>query len=222
MEDFPKARKPNWTERERLALVEAVRCREDRLFGKMKGAGGVKNSRVKESAWEEVAQFVNAQSETSQRGIEEVKKQYSNLKQRAKEKADAIRRPATGGGPKPPSPTPVEAEIIVGMGDRPTLCGLSGGHDTEEVILYSVPNEVPQQHTYSSEIASTSSSSATVNCQVIDLGPTPSTSKRRKTMEEEEILTLRAEREAYQTKTAYYKMKMKILQSKMDKACSEQ
>ncbi|XP_056004071.1 uncharacterized protein LOC130046623 [Ostrea edulis] len=172
MEDFPKARKPNWTERERLALVEAVRCREDRLFGKMKGAGGVKNSRVKESAWEEVAQFVNAQSETSQRGIEEVKKQYSNLKQR--------------------------------------------------VILYSVPNEVPQQHTYSSEIASTSSSSTTVNCQVIDLGPTPSTSKRRKTMEEEEILTLRAEREAYQTKTAYYKMKMKILQSKMDKACSEQ
>lgn len=54
----------------------------------------------------------------------------------AKEKADALRRPATGGGPKPPSPSPVEAEFLSGMGDRPTLSGLASGYDTEEGINF--------------------------------------------------------------------------------------
>ena len=54
------SQRPNWTEREKLVLVEAVRLRDDRLFGKMRGPGGVKNSKVKEQAWEEVAKAVNA------------------------------------------------------------------------------------------------------------------------------------------------------------------
>lgn len=54
----------------------------------------------------------------------------------AKEKADALRRPATGGGPKPPSPSPVEAEFLSGMGNRPTLSGLASGYDTEEGINF--------------------------------------------------------------------------------------
>ena len=55
--------------------------------------------------------------------------------------------------------------------------------------------------------------------QQLDFSSTK-TSKRRKTMEEEEILTLRAEREKYlqesefyKTKTAYIKMKIKLLNS---------
>ena len=45
-----------------------------------------------------------------------------------------MRRPSTGGGPKPPSPTPVELEMLNSMEDRPTLCVLSSGYDTEEGI----------------------------------------------------------------------------------------
>ena len=45
-----------------------------------------------------------------------------------------MRRPSTGGGPKPPSPTPVELEMLNSMEDRPTLCSLSSGYDTEEGI----------------------------------------------------------------------------------------
>lgn len=43
---------------------------------------------------------------------------------------------ATGGGPKPPSPSPVEAEFLSGMGNRPTLSGLASGYDTEEGINF--------------------------------------------------------------------------------------
>jgi hypothetical protein len=56
--------------------------------------------------------------------------------------------------------------------------------------------------------------------QQLDFSSTK-TSKRRKTMEEEEMLTLRAEREKYlqeaefyKTKTAYIKMKIKFFLSK--------
>lgn len=52
----------------------------------------------------------------------------------AKEKADALRRPVIGGGPKPPSPSPVEAKFLSGIRDRPTLNGLAWGYDTEEGI----------------------------------------------------------------------------------------
>ncbi|XP_061188064.1 myb/SANT-like DNA-binding domain-containing protein 4 [Saccostrea echinata] len=197
-------RRPNWTEKEKLVLVEAVRQREDRLFGKMKGSGGVKNVKLKEGAWEEVAEAVNAQSDTVERTVEEVRKQYANIKQRAKEKSDAIRRPVTGGGPKPPSPSPVETEILNHLEDRPTLCGLSSGHDTEEGI--SCTNmEIPIND-------------STQFGQIIDL-QLPSTistktSKRRKTMEDEEIKTLKAEREKYIQETIklkeedeYYRIK---------------
>lgn len=217
-------RRPNWTEKEKLVLVEAVRRREDRLFGKMKGPGGVKNVKIKEEAWEEVAEAVNAISETINRSTEEVRKQYANIKQRAKQKSDAMRRPPTGGGPRPSSPTPVETELLNNMEDRPTLCGLSSGHDTEEVILGIVPPTLDYSST-ATGVAGTCSVLAPENAdnlcgisctnievpidesthfgQIIDLHlqhPTTistKASKRRKNTESEENQTLKAERDKY-------------------------
>lgn len=217
-----KVRKPNWTEKERLVLVEAVRHREDRLFGKMKGPGGTKHNKVKEIAWEEVAQSVNAQSCTTSRTVEEIKKQYANIKQRAKEKADALRRPATGGGPKPPSPSPVEAEFLSGMGDRPTLSGLASGYDTEEVRIELIPefsnsNIVPSTSNNTDTVCN---NPAPVSYQLIDLPVAAvttgqKTSKRRKTIEDEEILTLRAEREKYIQESEFYRAKTKYINLKI-------
>ena len=45
-----------------------------------------------------------------------------------------MRRPPTRGGPKPPSPTPVELEMLNSTKDSHTLCGQSSGYDTEEGI----------------------------------------------------------------------------------------
>ncbi|XP_061165049.1 uncharacterized protein LOC133174023 [Saccostrea echinata] len=233
-------RRPNWTEKEKLVLVEAVRQREDRLFGKMKGSGGVKNVKLKEGAWEKVAEAVNAQSDTVERTVEEVWKQYANIKQRAKEKSDAIRRPVTGGGPKPPSPSPVETEILNHLEDRPTLCGLSSGHDTEEVVLGCLQSTAGDS--FSEVLASGDTCLGnSISCtnmeipinnstqfgQIIDL-QLPSTistktSKRRKTMEDEEIKTLKAEREKYIQETIklkeeaeYYRIKTLFLKKKIN------
>ena len=55
-----KGRKPNWTEKERMLLVEEVEKREGRLFGKFKGSGGMKGTKVKEVAWAEIAAIINS------------------------------------------------------------------------------------------------------------------------------------------------------------------
>ncbi|XP_078323739.1 uncharacterized protein LOC144622532, partial [Crassostrea virginica] len=60
----------------------------------------------------------------------EAQKQYSNLKQRAKGKLSELKRPKTGGGPKPPSPSPVEQCILDNLEGRPSLEGIVGGIDT--------------------------------------------------------------------------------------------
>jgi hypothetical protein len=51
-------RKPNWSEKEKLMLVKEVNDREGRLFGKFAGVGA-KGTKLKETAWEEVASMVN-------------------------------------------------------------------------------------------------------------------------------------------------------------------
>lgn len=41
-----------------------------------------------------------------------------------------MKRPKTGGGPKPQSPTPIERAVIDSMDGRPSLQGLDIGIDT--------------------------------------------------------------------------------------------
>ncbi|XP_022309470.2 uncharacterized protein LOC111115135 isoform X2 [Crassostrea virginica] len=230
-------RKPNWTEREELILIEAIRVREDRLFGKMRGVGGTKNSKIKELAWEEVAAVVNANSYTTQRSVEEVKKKYSNIKHKAKEKSDPLRRSVTaGGGPFPPSPPPVKLELLSDTEASSTPSGLSSRPDTEEVILGTVP-EMQNQPAIETCIPSTSapglspvddieinrSTTDIVNPQLPTSTSPQNASKRRKTVEEDEILTLRAEREKYiqeaefyRVKTLYVKLKIQQMKTKTD------
>lgn len=48
----------------------------------------------------------------------------------AKAKLSELKRPKTGEGPKPPSPSPVEQSILENLEDRPSLEGIAGGIDT--------------------------------------------------------------------------------------------
>ncbi|XP_062583946.1 uncharacterized protein LOC134245693, partial [Saccostrea cucullata] len=121
--------KPNWTELEKKVLVEEVHKRETVLFGKFKGPGGGKAA--KDSTWAEIAEAVNGVSGAGmQRTGGEASKQYSNLKQRAKGKLSEMKRPKTGGGPKPPSPSVAEQCILDCLEGSTSLEGIAGGIDT--------------------------------------------------------------------------------------------
>ncbi|XP_061186983.1 uncharacterized protein LOC133195127 [Saccostrea echinata] len=120
-------RKPSWSDLEQSVLIEFVSKNEQKLFGKFKGPGRGKVER--EAAWEDVARAVNDRYIYFRTG-KEASKQYANLKARAKDKLSQIKRPKTGGGPKPPSPTPVEQAMLDTLEGRPSLQGLDSGFDS--------------------------------------------------------------------------------------------
>ncbi|XP_062594597.1 uncharacterized protein LOC134256020 [Saccostrea cucullata] len=75
------------------------------------------------------------QFSTTKRDADEVKKKYFNLKQRAKEKIDLIKRSVrqTGGGPAPPPLTSAEEALANSLDGRPVVEGIDGGIDTDVI-----------------------------------------------------------------------------------------
>lgn len=140
----------------------------------------------------------------------EAAKQYSNLKQRAKGKLSEAKRPKTGGGHKPPSPTPVELSILEQLEGRPSLEGICGGIDTADPV-----------ETQPSTSSSASSDVPAKKKDVQDSGK----KKRKLTILEleernislendklqEEIEKLKDERQLIVAKKSYYDLKFQIL-----------
>ncbi|XP_069108814.1 myb/SANT-like DNA-binding domain-containing protein 4 [Argopecten irradians] len=138
-----KVRSANWTEREKVVLMESVRERESVLMGKLTGSGGCGSvsSKYKDKLWEEVAASVNAVG-IEVRTVLQVKKQYDNIKQRAKGKVDELKRPKTGGGPGGAQPTPSESIFIESHDTRPNVVGLAASIDTEDNDLETTINKI--------------------------------------------------------------------------------
>ena len=61
MSQFPalSQQRTRWSIPEETTLVDAILDRESRLFGSMHGCGSQKLSKVKNSAWQEVADILN-------------------------------------------------------------------------------------------------------------------------------------------------------------------
>ncbi|XP_067669901.1 myb/SANT-like DNA-binding domain-containing protein 4, partial [Haliotis asinina] len=229
-------RRPNWSEEEKTYLVEEVNKRLDRLSSKFKGCGSVKGTKIKEQAWMEIAEALNMKSNLVKRTVEEVKKQYANIKQRAKDKADAIRRPKTGGGPKPSSPSRPEAMVLEELSDRPTLQGLVDGFDSEDfssvISSMAVEGCLPNGEAHlpiNEECGLTSTSipncDLPVNVIIDNQGilhvPSTSTTKESKPskrkLQDEEVSVLRAERDKYiaeceklKQEANYFKIKAEV------------
>nr|XP_022292720.1 uncharacterized protein LOC111103621 [Crassostrea virginica] len=69
---------------------------------------------------------------------------FFNLKQRAKDKIDQIRRSAkkTGGGPPEVPPlSPSEEVLIQSLEGRPITCSVSGGIDTDDIAIPQTKDE---------------------------------------------------------------------------------
>ncbi|XP_071119355.1 uncharacterized protein [Haliotis cracherodii] len=220
-------RRPNWTEEERIVLIDNVNKIQHRLFGKFKGCGTQKGGKIKEQAWEEVVNALNAKSGEVKRTVEEAKKQYANLKQRAKDKSDAIRRPKTGGGPKPVSPSFAETLIIENLQDRPTLQGLLDGFDTEDfsgTLSATTASEDPGlgMDMLSYEPNCPVQLDLVIDKQGILQVPTPSACNgpfkepppKKAKLHEEEILTLRAEKDKFLQETITLKEQAEYFRSK--------
>ncbi|XP_062602284.1 myb/SANT-like DNA-binding domain-containing protein 4 [Saccostrea cucullata] len=146
-----RSRKSNWDPRDEITLIEEVQKREKILFGKLDGPG--RTTVDKSKAWKEVTDLVNAGSTIICRDVNEIKKKYQNIKQKAKEKRSAILNPKTGGGKKPASPNASEQLLLDNLEGRPSLCGLASGIDTaaESVVDFLDDNHALHEFDLTSE-----------------------------------------------------------------------
>ncbi|XP_052697361.1 uncharacterized protein LOC128175629 [Crassostrea angulata] len=130
-----RKRGANCSSEEQIVLIEEVLKYENKLFGKIKGAGAKgKHGKIKEETWQSITDRLNSQFR-NERTSDSISKKYDYIKQRAKDKIDGIRRPKTGGGPPPAPLTQAEEALYQAMDTRPTIVGLVGGIDTDEPLL---------------------------------------------------------------------------------------
>ena len=71
-----KSRKANFTEAEKIALVEEYRLKENILKPKL---GSSVSAKDKENAWQAIVDKVNSNNPLVRRTVEEVKKKWHNL-----------------------------------------------------------------------------------------------------------------------------------------------
>eukprot|EP00105_Crassostrea_gigas_P003557 XP_011416451.1 PREDICTED: uncharacterized protein LOC105320277 [Crassostrea gigas] len=216
-------RKPTWTDLEQSVLLEEVTKREKSLFGKFKGCGRGKKER--ETAWEDVAKAVSQVGVYVRTG-KEAGKQYANLKCRAKDKISQMKRPKTGGGPKPQSPTPIERAVIDSMDGRPSLQGLDSGIDTGDVMDFESSVECNQST--SSSLSTTSSTVPAPKTPIVShCGQSTSNKKQslvdlQKQLLMKEMEKMEMEMEVMELKKEKLKEEIHLLKLKKEKLISEQ
>ncbi|XP_061188820.1 myb/SANT-like DNA-binding domain-containing protein 3 [Saccostrea echinata] len=204
---------PFWSKLEKEILIEEASKRGDVLDGKFKGAQSGKAE--KNRAWEEITAAVNAKGVFKKRTVKQTKKQWSNLKQRAKKINSAGRYPATGGGPKPPSPSPMDEAMLSFLSGRPSLEGIDGGFDTpatetvEQPVLQSEPGP-------SKPVCSTLGA---VNGSCLpSTSLTAGSGKKKRTRDTDTIHleVLEAEKEKIKLEMDYIKLKMQKVSSEIE------
>ncbi|XP_062608771.1 uncharacterized protein LOC134270544 [Saccostrea cucullata] len=195
-------RKPAWSDLEQGVLIDCVAKNEQKLFGKFKGPGRGKAER--EAAWEDVARAVNEVGIYLRTG-KEASKQYANLKTRAKDKLSQTKRPKTGGGPKPPSPTPVEQALLDTLEGRPSMQGLSSGFDSGE--LETDRDQLVASTSTCSELSSDTSTSV----------PPPCSNKENK--KEQSLINL--QKDLLKTEKRKLELEMELMRLKKTKISEE-
>ncbi|XP_061167348.1 uncharacterized protein LOC133176205 [Saccostrea echinata] len=192
---------PYWSKLEKEILYEEASQRVGVLDSKFRGAQcGISE---KNRAWEEITAIVDAKGTTKKRTMKQVKKQWSNMKQRAKKLNSQGKYPVTGGGPKPPSPSPIDEAVLSLLSGRPSLEGVEGGLETQNI-----PNLY--------EPGPSSCSTAQSTTLQTETSPKDTSRKRKININDIHVEVLFAEKEKLKLEMEYIKLKMKKVSSEIE------
>lgn len=178
-----RQKRPNWTEDERLRLVQEIGERIDVIRGKL---GPTLTLRAKRSAWTAVQQALNQGNNSHTRTVPEIKKQWSNLVQRCKHRVNAHNRGTSRQGENGRSLdlSLVERTILDVIGDDcsyadfldgagPDICGdVDGSQDNglgsseDETLIQSLDSSVPEWFWKTSARASGAASASAALCAI--------------------------------------------------------
>ncbi|XP_062585844.1 uncharacterized protein LOC134247507 [Saccostrea cucullata] len=125
----------------------------------------------------------------------------------AKGKLSEMKRPKTGGGPKPPSPSVAEQCILDCLEGRPSLEGIAGGIDTADPASEVCgPPSILKKKDESEDRSKPSSKKRKTTTQ--DLEEKTLTLEHEKMREE--IQKIKLEREVLELKKSYYNLKVQM------------
>nr|XP_034333804.1 uncharacterized protein LOC117691580 [Crassostrea gigas] len=134
-----------------------------------------------------------------------------------------MKRPKTGGGPKPQSPTPIERAVIDSMDGRPSLQGLDSGIDTGDVMDFESSVECHQST--SSSLSTTVPARKTLT---VSHGGQSTSSKKQSLVDLQKQLLVKEmekmdmEMEVMELKKEKLKEEIHLLKLKKEKLISEQ
>ncbi|XP_060564580.1 uncharacterized protein LOC132723812 [Ruditapes philippinarum] len=92
VECVPKADKSRWTVAEESTLIDLVLGNENLLFGALAGPNKESIRRSRQKCWDDICQQLNSQFINSKKDVAGIKKKFSNIKQRTKEKIDNAKK----------------------------------------------------------------------------------------------------------------------------------
>ncbi|XP_064622815.1 uncharacterized protein LOC135503074 [Lineus longissimus] len=123
-------RKPNFSDAEKIRLIEAYDARKGLLVGKF--SSNV-SSRRKHDAWLEITDNVNSRNPHVVREMTELQKKWQNLTSAMKDEYREYKKALgkTGGGPPPKEPSIISQKVAAVIGeDDPSVYGIDGGFDS--------------------------------------------------------------------------------------------
>ncbi|XP_064625922.1 uncharacterized protein LOC135486754 [Lineus longissimus] len=128
--DNGKKRKPNFSETEKIRLIEAYE--HEKVVLSAKFSTNV-TSRKKHEAWQRIAGALNSRNTLVHRTVAEIQKKWQHLTSAMKDEYRKHRKESqkTGGGPPPNEPSIISKKIYSLLGeDDPSLYGIEGGIDS--------------------------------------------------------------------------------------------
>uniref|UniRef100_K1Q0X5 Tripartite motif-containing protein 3 n=1 Tax=Magallana gigas TaxID=29159 RepID=K1Q0X5_MAGGI len=130
---------------------------------------------------------------------------------RAKKINSQTKYPGTGGGPKPPSPSPMDEAMLTFLAGKPSMDGIDGGLETACTATGDQP-QLPESEEASCRTACTSTSVPVQ--QMADKNPPKR--KRSRDISEIHLEVLEAEKDKLRLESDYIKLKMKKVSAELE------
>lgn len=116
-----KERSVNWRDCEIRTLLDQVDMHKDYMFASFTNSW---TSKKKDALWKQITGAINARGEAARRTTSQVKKKWSNIRSRAIQAKNELKKVPTGGGPMTPTEWWVDVVLnIVGV-DNEVVTGI--------------------------------------------------------------------------------------------------
>ncbi|KAK7101465.1 hypothetical protein V1264_019846 [Littorina saxatilis] len=164
-----KERSVNWRDCEIRTLLDQVDMHKDYMFASFTNSW---TSKKKDALWKQITGAINARGEAARRTTSQVKKKWSNIRSRAIQAKNELKKVPTGGGPMTPTEWWVDVVLnIVGV-DNEVVTGIDPNGGGESGVVPNIEglaeDSLDQHNPWDNEDADSELDELTIVYQQVD------------------------------------------------------